>query len=157
VKGPMNPPSPPPRAGFTLTRFLQTWAINSFAVAVAAWLLRGIDYDRAADLLLAALLLGVLNAFVRPLLLTLALPLLVLTLGFFLFVVNALLLWFVSALVPGFRVESFGWALAGAVIIGFVSLVLHVLTGLHRARIQFRRGPPPPSRRDDGNGPVIDV
>lgn len=149
-------PDPARRAGFTLRRFAQTWAINSLAVALAALLLRGIDYDRAADLLLAALLLGVLNAFVRPLLLTLALPLLVLTLGFFLLVVNALLLLLVGALVPGFHVQGFGWALAGAVIIGFVSLGLHVLTGLNRARLQFRR-PPPPARRDDDNGPVIDV
>jgi putative membrane protein len=153
----MSAPVTAPPTRFTVKRFLQTWIINSLAVALAAWLLRGIDYDRPADLLLAALLLGVLNAFVRPLLLTLALPLLVLTLGLFLFVVNALLLWLVSALVSGFRVESFGWALAGAVIIGFVSLVLHVLTGLNRARIQVRRGPPPPPRRPDDNGPVIDV
>lgn len=153
----MNPPPAPPRAGFQLKRFLQTWAVNSFAVAVAALLLRGIDYDRTADLLLAALLLGVLNAFVRPLLLALALPLLVLTLGFFLLVINAFLLLFVSLLAPGFHVENFGWALGGAVIIGLVSLVLKVLTGLWRARFHLRRGPPPPTRRDDGNGPVIDV
>lgn len=142
-------------------RFAQTWAITTFAVALAAWVLRGIDYLRLQDLLLASLLLGVLNAFVRPVLLRLALPLLVVTLGFFLLVINAALLSLVGVLVPGFKVAHFGWALGGAAIISFCSLILNVFTGISRARIQIRqtgsRMRPPPRNRDDGGGPVIDV
>jgi putative membrane protein len=157
----MTPPEVKPTPWQTFQRFAQTWAITTFAVALAAWVLRGIDYVRLQDLLLASLLLGLLNAFVRPVLLKLALPLLVVTLGFFLLVINAALLSFVGVLVPGFKVAHFGWALGGAAIISFSSLVLNLVTGLSRARIQMRqagtRMRPPPRNHDDGGGPVIDV
>jgi putative membrane protein len=156
----MTPPQSPTPPTLTVKRFLQGWAINTFAVAMAALLLRGIHYERATDLLLASLLLGVLNAFVRPLLMTVALPLLILSLGFFLLVINALLLMLVGQLVRGFHADSFGWAIGGALIIGFVSVTLNLFTGLGRARIKIhsaRPNPPSPRNKDDGQGPVIDV
>ena len=76
----MTPPAP--TTARKALRFLQGWAINTFAVAVAALLLRGISYQHGQDLLLASLLLGILNTFARPLLMFIALPLLILTLGF---------------------------------------------------------------------------
>jgi len=155
----MIPPEIRTKPPQTFKRFVQGWAINTLAVALAALVLRGIDYRTAQDLLLAALLLGILNTFVRPLLLRLALPLLILTLGLFMLVINALLLMLVGQLVPGFQVASFGWALAGAAVIGFVSLVLNLITGLSGARFQMHQTKPPtrPPRHDDDSGPVIDV
>lgn len=155
----MIPPATPQPPALTVRRFVQGWAINTFAVALAALMLRGIDYRTAQDLLMAALLLGIMNTFVRPLLLRLALPLLILTLGLFMLVINALLLMLVGQIVTGFQVASFGWALAGAAIIGFISLVLNLVTGLSGARFQMHQAKPSarPRRPDDDNGPVIDV
>jgi putative membrane protein len=146
------------KSGGTIRRFLQGWVINTLAVLVAAFLLPGISYVEWPDLLLASLILGLLNAFVRPLILLLALPLLIVTLGLFMLVINALLLLLVSHIVHGFDVDGFWSAVLGSLIISFVSLVLNTLTGSGKSRVQFRRfnrqNRPP---GDDGGGPVIDV
>src|ERR1700733_9149212 len=125
-------------------RFLQSWAINTLAVLVAVILLHGhIAYGRWSDLLIASLLLGILNAFIRPILIFFALPLLIFTLGLFMLVINALLLYFVGVLMaPHFQVDSFGFAFLGALIISVVSVALNVLTG--GARITIQRRPRPP-------------
>jgi putative membrane protein len=139
-------------------RFFQAWLINTIAVLVAAVVLRGhILYQTPADLIVASLLLGILNAFVRPILMLLALPLLLFTLGLFMLVINALLLYFVGVLMgPHFQVDSFGFAFLGAIIIGIVSIVLNALTGMGNARLTVQPRPrPPQSGKDDG--PVIDV
>jgi len=143
-----------------LLRFLQSWIINTFAVLVAAIILRGhIRYADPADLIVASLLLGILNAFVRPILMLLALPLLIFTLGLFTLVINALLLYFVGVLMgPYFQVDSFGFAFLGALIISIVSIALNILTGSGGTRVTIhRRSRPPKDPHDDGNGPVIDV
>ena len=139
-------------------RFLQSWVINTFAVLVAAIILQGhIAYKSPADLIVAALLLGILNAFVRPILMLLALPLLIFTLGLFTLVINALLLYFVGVLMgPHFQVDSFGFAFLGALIISIVSIALNVMTGGARVTVQRRR-PPPKRPGDDDDKPVIDV
>jgi putative membrane protein len=141
-----------------LLRFLQSWAINTVAVALAAMILhRHIQYDTNLNLLFASLLLGILNAFVRPILMLIALPLLIFTLGLFTLVINALLLYLVGTLLaPHFTVDSFGFAFLGALIISLVSIALNALTG--NARISVKRRPPgPPNNSGGGNGPVIDV
>lgn len=149
------------KSGGTIKRFLQGWVINTFAVLVAACLLPGISYNHDWQvLLLASLLLGLLNSFVRPLVMLVALPLLILTLGLFMLVINALLLMLVGKIVTGFEVAGFWSALFGSLIISFVSLVLNSLTGTGRSRIEIRRFGKkhnPPGRHDDGDGPVIDV
>src|SRR5262249_39566563 len=118
----------------------------------------GIHYEKTLDLLIAALLLGILNAFLRPVLLLLALPLLIFTLGLFILVINALLLYFVGFLMrPHFYVDSFWSAFWGGVIISVVSLVLNTLTSSGESRMEFRRGRRPPGSGPDGGGPVIDV
>jgi putative membrane protein len=141
-----------------LLRFLQSWVINTFAVLMAAIVLRGhIAYQSPADLIIASLLLGILNAFVRPILMLLALPLLVFTLGLFTLVINALLLYFVGVLMGShFHVDTFGFAFLGALIISIVSIALNVLTGGARVNVQRRR-PPPKRPGDDDDKPVIDV
>ena len=141
-------------------RFLQSWIINTVAVLVAAVILQNhITYDnKVANLLVASLLLGILNAFVRPILMLIALPLLIFTLGLFTLVINALLLYFVGYLMsPRFNVDSFGHAFLGALIISVISIALNVLTGNARVSVQRRPPPPPPSNPGGGNGPVIDV
>ena len=152
-------------SGTKWLRFFASWLINTLAVALTALLLHGhIQYKTKGSLLLAALLLGILNAFVRPILTLLALPLVIFTLGLFYFVINALLLYFISYLMyPAFQVDTFSYAFFGAALISAISTILNVLTGngRGRGRITVRRqnNPPPPRDRNDGpgGGPVIDV
>ncbi len=141
-------------------RFLQSWVINTAAVLVAAAILHNhITYEnKLQNLLIASLLLGILNAFVRPILLLIALPLLIFSLGLFTLVINALLLMLVSQLLqPSFQVDSFRHAFLGALIISIISIALNVLTG--NARVAVQRRPPPgaPKGPGGGDGPVIDV
>ena len=143
-----------------LKKFIQSWLINTFAVLVTVLILRPhIRYAETADLFLASLLLGILNAGIRPILLLLALPLLIFTLGLFTIVINAALLYLVHGIMgTHFEVESFGWAMLGSVIISIISLPLNILTGGGNTRISFHRQKrPPDSKPGDGDGPVIDV
>ncbi len=149
--------------------FLQRWAINSVAVLAASFV-PGVEYRGWTDLVMAALLLGVLNALLRPVLLLLSLPLLILTLGMFFLIINAVMLSLVGWLMqPGFSVEGFWSALFGGVVISVVSTVLGVMTGTTQSKVRIQRGRPPgpdsksPARSDDdddrkgGGGPVIDI
>jgi putative membrane protein len=141
-------------------KFLQSWAINTLAVLVAVSILPGIHYKQPLDLFVASLLLGILNAFLRPIMMLLALPLLIFTLGLFMLVINALILYFVGyVLRPHFYVDGFWSAFWGALIIGIISLLLNTLSGGGGSRVEFRRSRrPPDSKRDGGgSGPVIDV
>jgi putative membrane protein len=143
-----------------LKKFIQSWVINTLAVAVAARLVPGIHYQTLPDLIIASLLLGILNAFIRPILLLMALPLLIFTLGLFILVINAVLLYFVGWISQGhFVVESFWSAFWGALIIGVISLLLNTLTGSGNGQVSIRRGrrPPDAGPSGGGNGPVIDV
>jgi len=142
-----------------LKDFLKRWAITTVGVLVAAHIVKGIDYDNWQALLVATLLLGLLNAFLRPLLLLLSLPLLLLTLGLFTLVINAALLYGVGWLVKSFHVASFGAAFWGGLVISIISLPLNFLTGAGGARIEVHRGKPPERRKSSGDddGPVIDV
>lgn len=139
-----------------LRSFLQSWLICTLAVLVAVYLVPGLRYQKPLDLVAASLLLGILNAVLRPLLLLLALPLLIFTLGLFMLVINALLLYLVGFLLqPHFSVEDFWVAFWGALVISIVSVILNTLTGTGHAQVKIQRQKPPP--RNDGNGPVIDV
>lgn len=107
-----------------MRHFLFRWAITTVSVMVASAFIPGIRYDSVAALLGAALLLGILNAFVRPVLLLLSAPFILVTLGIFIFVINGLMLLLVQSVVGGFHVDSFGSAFWGAVLIGIVSWLL---------------------------------
>jgi putative membrane protein len=138
--------------------FLQRWIINTLAVLVATYLVKGIHYNAPIDLAVATLVLGVLNAFVRPLLMLLSAPLLLLTLGLFMLVINAVLLLLVSWLLrPKFYVDGFWTAFWGALVIAIVSLLLNSLTGTGDSRVEVKRGKMPPRKGGDGDGPVIDI
>ena len=141
-----------------MRRFIYSWGINTLAVLVAVYLVKGISYEKPLDLLVASLLLGILNAVIRPFLMLLTFPLLLLTLGLFRFVINALLLYFVGSLLqPHFRVDGFWAAFWGALIISLVSSLLNLLTGASRAKIQYRHHSRPPDSDSGGQGPVIDI
>src|SRR6266536_2549277 len=124
----------------SLKGFLQRWLIKTVAVRVAAKVVPGIECDSLAGLFVASLLLGIFNALLRPLLFLLSLPLVILTLGLFTLVINALLLYFVGALVKSFAVAGFWPAFWGSLVISIVSLVLNSITGTGSSRIEFRRG-----------------
>jgi putative membrane protein len=143
-----------------LLRFVGSWAINTVAVLVAVKILHNhISYDnKLVNLLVASLLLGILNAFVRPILMLFALPLLIFTLGLFTLVINGLILSLVGYLMkPYFEVDSFRYAFLGALIISLISAALNVLTGGARIAVKRREPPAPPRDPGAGGGPVIDV
>ena len=93
-----------------MRHFVFRWLVTTVGVMVAAFVVKGIRYDSPEALIGAALLLGILNAFVRPILLILGAPLILLTLGLFILVVNGLMLYWVPSVVSGFHVENFGSA-----------------------------------------------
>jgi putative membrane protein len=141
-------------------KFLQSWAINTLAVLVAVSIIRGIHFTEGSPWwtpFVTSLVLGILNAFIRPILMFFALPLLIFTLGLFTLVINALLLYFVSFLLGRyFEVDSFGAAFKGALVISIVSLLLNLLTGSGRSRVRIEHRCRPPDS-GGGSGPVIDV
>jgi putative membrane protein len=102
-------------------RFLARLFLNGVAILVAAWFLPGLEVEGPESALMAGAILGLVNALVRPVLFVLTLPLTLLTLGLFLFVLNAACLWLTAWLVPGFHVAGLGWAVAGALLVGVVS------------------------------------
>jgi putative membrane protein len=141
--------------GCTVKRFIQSWFINTLAVLIAVYLVHGIHYEKPLDLFAASLLLGILNAVLRPFLMFLTLPLLIVTLGLFTLVINALLLYFVGYILrPHFYVDDFWAAFLGALIISVVATILNVLTGTGKSSVKVQRG----QRKNPGNdGGVIDI
>lgn len=97
------------------------WIITTLAVWVAVELVPGLGYDRWQTLVLAALVLGILNSFVKPLLALITIPLIIVTLGLFLIIINAALLKLTAWLVPGFFVADWMSAFAGSIIISIVT------------------------------------
>jgi len=108
-------------------RWLVRLFLNAVAILVAARMVTGVEISGTGAALLAGALLGLVNVAVRPVLLVLALPFTLVTLGLFIFVVNALCLWLTSLLVPGFTVRGLWPALLGALIVSIVSWILNGL------------------------------
>lgn len=103
--------------------------VTAALLLVVANLVRGVRVAGWGAALLGALVLGLVNAFVRPVMVALTLPLTALTFGLFLLVVNALVLWLVAALVPGIRVRGFGPAFVGSLLLTLLNLAVAVLVG----------------------------
>lgn len=116
--------------------FLLRWLLNAFALWITSSLLSGIQVAGMKPLLIAALVLGVLNAILRPILLILTIPFLLLSLGLFVFVLNGFLLLLTSSLVSGFYVSGFWSAFFGALLLSFVSFVLNLFLS-DRGRIEY--------------------
>lgn len=119
------------------------WLINTLALYVAVQVVPGVDYDRGPiGLLLVAVLFGLVNAFLRPLLTLLTCPLVLVTLGLFLFVINAMLLlltsWLSSQFDLGFRVAGFWPAFWAGLLISLVSLFLSLMVGEREVKMVRR-------------------
>lgn len=99
------------------------WVLNTLALFLVVTIVPGYTYGGWVTLAIAALVLGLLNAIVRPILFVLTLPITVVTLGLFLIVLNAIMLELTAWLVPGFDIEGFLWAMVGALVLSIVSLV----------------------------------
>jgi putative membrane protein len=110
-----------------LTPFLIHWATMSFCLWVASHVFKGVSFSNFSSLLIAALLLGLVNAYVRPALVVLTLPLTLLSLGFFLLVINALMVQFVSYLVQGFMVSSFWTAFFLSIFVTVFSFFVEMM------------------------------
>lgn len=137
------------------------WVVLTLAVLAAAAIIPGIHYASFSGLFIAALVLGILNTFVKPLLTILSFPFIIITVGIFILVINALLLMLTGWLVSDFYVSSFWSALGGGFIISLVGLLFKDKKKKHRIRVQTTGSPtrhshtsskPPP-----GKGPIIDV
>lgn len=108
-------------------RILLVWLLNALALWLVTFLVPGVTFERPLDLIVAALVLGLVNAIVKPILVILTLPITVVTLGLFLLVLNALLFWGVSGIVPGFAVGGFWWAMLGAFVYSVITWALSAL------------------------------
>jgi len=121
-----------PTGGLDLIGFAIRFVINAAALGVAAWLLPGIRVENIQALLLAALIFGLANAFIKPVLAFITCPLIILTLGLFTLVLNAIMMgltsWVARQFEIGFEVDGFGAAFVGAIIVSVVSWVLTQLT-----------------------------
>jgi putative membrane protein len=103
------------------------WLVATLAIVITAYLVPAVQVSGLFAALVTALVLGIINAFLRPLLLVLTLPINVLTLGLFTLVINAALIMLTSSLVQGFRVPGFWWALLFSVVLMVVNMGLHLL------------------------------
>jgi putative membrane protein len=102
-------------------RLLARWIINALALFALPYLFTSIQVKGFGVALIAAAVLGLINALIRPILIVLTLPINLLTLGLFTFVINALLFWFVASFVPGFDVAGFWPAFWGALVFSLIS------------------------------------
>lgn len=102
---------------------LLRWALNTLALFVVVKVVPNFYYEGWISLAIAAAVLGLLNAIVRPILFVLTLPITIVTLGLFLLVLNAIMLELTAWLVPGLDIDGFGWAILGALVLSIVSLV----------------------------------
>lgn len=103
------------------------WVINAIALIAIAYIVPGFGVETFWNALIAALVLGLVNAMIRPIIVVLTLPVNIMTLGLFTFVINALMIWLVSTIVKGFQVEGFVPAFLAALLLWAVSLVTNFI------------------------------
>jgi len=110
-----------------MLKVLVVWVINALALLTVAYVMPGIAVASFATALVAALVLGLVNAVIRPVLVLLTLPVTIVTLGLFIFVINGLLFWFVGSFIQGFVVSGFWAGVFGAIVYSLVSWALSSL------------------------------
>jgi len=103
---------------------LLIWILNAVALLIVAYILPGISVASFWSALIAALVLGLLNTLVKPVLILLTLPVTIITLGLFLLVINALVFWFAGSVLKGFHVNGFWWAMLGALVYSIIAGLL---------------------------------
>jgi len=103
---------------------LLIWILNAVALLIVAYILPGISVASFWSALIAALVLGLLNTLVKPVLVLLTLPVTIVTLGLFLLVINALVFWFAGSVLKGFHVNGFWWAMLGALVYSIIAGLL---------------------------------
>ena len=108
---------------------LLRWFLSALALLAVAYLYPGVRIDGFFAAVVAALVLGLVNAIVRPILVILTLPVTILTLGLFLFVINALMFWLVAEVVKGFTVTGFAAALIGSLLYSVITILVSWLVG----------------------------
>jgi len=106
---------------------LIAWAINALSLLALPYLLDAVQIAGFGTALVAALVLGLLNVLIRPVLIVLTLPINLLTLGLFTLVINGLLFWFAARFIEGFAVASFGWAVLAALLYSLISWAVSTL------------------------------
>ena len=136
--------------------FWQRWFVTTLGVLVAANVVDGIRSDSIPGLLVASFILGIFNALLRPVMLFLSLPLLILSLGLFVLVINAILFYLVGWLVTSLHVASFWAAFKAGVVVSIVSFFASFFIG-KKDSIAESKNPGPPPRTSGGSGPVIDI
>ena len=107
-----------------MLKLIVKWLLSASALLFVAYLYTGVEVRSFTSAMIAALVIGLLKAFVRPVLVVLTLPVTILTLGLFLFVINALTFWAASAVLDGFHVRGFGAALLGSVLYTLCGMVI---------------------------------
>lgn len=122
-----------------ILQFCLRAAFAAVGLWVASTLLSGLHFADAQTLVMAALLLGVINAVVKPLVLILTLPITIVTLGFFLLVINAGMLGLVASLLDGFRIDSFWTAVAASLIVSICSGIAAAVMGGVKVRVDVKR------------------
>ncbi len=108
-------------------RLLLTWFINAAALLALPYLLHSVSIDSLSTALVAALVLGLVNTLIRPVLLLLTLPVTLVSMGLFIFVINGFMFWLVAQWVDGFHVDSFWWAVGAALLYSVISWTLSTL------------------------------
>ena len=107
--------------------WIARWFVNALALYIVAKILPGIHLVDFGSALVAALIIGFVNTLIKPILLLLTFPITILSLGLFALVINALMILLASALTPGFKVDGFGTAFIGSILLSVVSMILHSL------------------------------
>lgn len=105
------------------------WLLNSISVYATASLLKGVEIKNFWSAVFVAAVLALINIFIKPILLILSLPITILTFGLFVWVINAALIMLVDALIEGFKVKNFGWALIFGLVMSIISWTLFTLFG----------------------------
>jgi putative membrane protein len=119
-----------------ILRLLIVWLVNTAALALVAYLLPGVSIASTGAALVAALVLGLVNTVIRPILILLTLPATILTLGLFIFVINGLLFWFVGSFIQGFSVAGFWWGVLGAIVYSLISWLFSGLILEHKRPVR---------------------
>jgi putative membrane protein len=110
-----------------IIEFLLHWGITAISLWIASFIFHGISFSNKQSLLISALLLGLANAVIRPVVIFLTIPLTIFTFGFFLLVINALMMLLVSSAVPGFKISGFWTAFFASIFIAALSFIVGML------------------------------